>query len=354
VDIIESRIAKKGGGGKTRSETFIVIGLGNGLYGEAQKKLLDMSCKGQGIYKQVADATGDITAERVEYNLQEALLLFSTYFTQKNTMNKRDIVTYSEVYGSSWDGKSEGMETTTASVPVYDKTDPQRWKFLGVSGIDVAVCALEKTLLEKNPNMQDIPATPEATVISDCKCATSYQYTSGGKTTKYEGGICTMENWPVAWCATEGCGIEIDSKYISTGFWAECKPFGVRAELESLLKKTSGEECAKENLNLCELEALRPAAHKCGADSGCPAMDFVPELEGYNYREKMPGFSAITASDWKANTAGSYEETEWSMSHGNCDQCFNTAVRPSCALPAKCNKGVPVCCAAPRTFAQAV
>ena len=112
VDIIESRIAKKGGGGKTRSETFIVIGLGDDLLVEAQaqarQKLLDMSCKGQGIYKHVADATGDISAERVEYNLQEALSLFSTYFTQKNTMNKRDIVTFSEVYGSSWDGKSEG------------------------------------------------------------------------------------------------------------------------------------------------------------------------------------------------------------------------------------------------------
>jgi hypothetical protein len=112
VEIIESRIAKKGGGGKKRSETFIVIGLGDDLtkdtQAQARKKLLDMSCKGQGIYKQVADATGDITAERVEYNLQEALSLFSTYFTQKNTMNQRDIVTYSEVYGSSWDGKSEG------------------------------------------------------------------------------------------------------------------------------------------------------------------------------------------------------------------------------------------------------
>ena len=118
--------------------------------------------------------------------------------------------------------------------------------------------------------------------------------------------------------------------------------------------RNSVEECSTANLNLCELEAIRPAAHKCGADSGCPTMAFVPELEGYNYREKMPGFSQITASDWKANTAGSYEETEWSMSHGNCDQCVNTAVMPSCALPAKCNKGVPVCCAAPRTFAQAV
>jgi len=46
------------------------------------------------------------------------------------------------------------METTTVSVPVYDKTNPDRWKFLGVAGIDAVVCALEKTLLDKNPNMQ--------------------------------------------------------------------------------------------------------------------------------------------------------------------------------------------------------
>lgn len=244
------------------------------------------------------------------------------------------------------DGKSEGMETTTASVPVYDKTDPNgRWKFLGVAGIDAVVCDLEKKLLDANPNMQEMPTVPEETVIPGCKCANSYEYTSNGKTTKYEGGICTMQNWPVAWCATEDCGIEIDKSFISTGRWADCKPFGVRAELESILKKNSVEECSKENLNVCELEALRPALHKCEADSGCSKEQreaFGPELEGYNYREKMPGFSQITASDWKANTAGSYEATEWSMSHGNCDQCANTAVKPSCALPAKCNKGVPV------------
>jgi hypothetical protein len=33
-----------------------------------------------------------------------------------------------------------------------------------------------------------------------------------------------------------------------TGFWADCKPFGVRAELEKLLLQ-SGEECVKEEMN---------------------------------------------------------------------------------------------------------
>ena len=47
-----------------------------------------------------------------------------------------------------------GMEVTTASAPVYDKTNTSRWKFLGVAAFDLTVCNLEKALLDKNPTMQ--------------------------------------------------------------------------------------------------------------------------------------------------------------------------------------------------------
>ena len=47
-----------------------------------------------------------------------------------------------------------GMEVTTASAPVYDKTNTSRWKFLGVAAFDLTVCNLEKDLLDKNPTMQ--------------------------------------------------------------------------------------------------------------------------------------------------------------------------------------------------------
>jgi len=46
------------------------------------------------------------------------------------------------------------MEVTTASQSVYDKTDKNRWKFLGVMGIDVTVCNLEDEILKANPSMQ--------------------------------------------------------------------------------------------------------------------------------------------------------------------------------------------------------
>ena len=46
------------------------------------------------------------------------------------------------------------MEVTTASTPVYDKTNETRWKFLGVAAFDLTVCNLEKALLDKNPTMQ--------------------------------------------------------------------------------------------------------------------------------------------------------------------------------------------------------
>ena len=166
-------------------------------------------------------------------------------FQTKNTLKQRELVTYSEIYGASWDGVTEGMETTTASLPIYDKSDPNRWKFLGVLAMDVAACALEQKLLEKNPSIQDFPTLPEETKFSNCKCATNYVYKGSANTVEITDGSCISTDWPVAWCATENCGIPLgNTDSISTGYWADCKPFGARAVLEELLKK-SGEECGK-------------------------------------------------------------------------------------------------------------
>ena len=105
---------------------------------------------------------------------------------------------------------------------------------------------------------------PEKTKFDGCTCATSYTYKdSKGEVITFSDGECTTADWPVAWCATENCGIEIgNTDYISTGFWADCKPLGARAVLEEHLKK-SGEECAKTALDPCELEALRDADNGC-------------------------------------------------------------------------------------------
>jgi len=131
------------------------------------------------------------------------------------------------------------MEVTTASQAVYDKSDPTRWKFLGVMSIDVTVCNLEEEILKANPTMQvpldcvhrccwsvvnsscrfwgikadnmharyitdtflltlclwhlgsqDIPALPEETVVPGCVCADSYTYKPiGGSERTYTGGI---------------------------------------------------------------------------------------------------------------------------------------------------------------------
>ena len=53
-----------------------------------------------------------------------------------------EVVTYSEIYGMSWDGVTTGMDVATASVPVYDTTDKTRYKFLGaVPGLHVSLVA---------------------------------------------------------------------------------------------------------------------------------------------------------------------------------------------------------------------
>jgi len=334
VSLVSTRTAKN----VKRAETFIVIGFGSGLQDDAKIKLKSMACTGKGIYQQVADRTsnGDGDVARADFELVQALSLFSQYFTTKNTLKKRDSVTYSEIYELSWDGVTSGMEITTASVPVYDKSDRTRWKFLGVVAIDVTVCDIEQQIVDKNPDIQNPPSLPEITKFPNCACANSYSYNS--KT--YEGGICTTDSWPVAWCMTDKCGITDES--MSTGSWADCKPFGARAVLEDLLLK-SGEEGWSSDMDATELEALRPPANRCGSDG--VSTTAVSTTADFNFVTKLPGFgdtgfADISDADWNGNAGGSYSETEWSQDESKCDQCKNTEMKPQCALPAACNAGI--------------
>jgi len=330
----------KGRNVASRAETFIVIAFGDNLEKAENKadkdKLQAMACEGKGIFQSVGDKLADDNAgEKSEFELVQALSLFSQYFTTKNTLKQRDRITYSEIYPLSWDGVTPGMEITTASVPVYDKSNSARWAFLGVLAVDVTVCDIEKKLFETNPDIQNIPSLPEATKFDKCTCALTYTFDDR----TYSGGICTTDSWPVAWCMTVNCGIADAS--MSTGFWADCKPFGVRAVLEGLLLK-SGEEGWTSDMDSCELEALRPEGKKCG-DNSVPALDDtcdVATTATTNYVKKLPGFSSIASTDWVGNAAGSYSETEWGQDEAACDQCKNTLMKPLCALPAQCNEGI--------------
>lgn len=112
-------------------------------------------------------------------------------------------------------------------------------------------------IVEIDSTVQALPPLPEETKFPNCKCAPSYTYKSSSGEKTFSGGECTTMDWPVAWCATENCGIKVENTdYISTGYWADCKPLGARAVLEQHLKR-SGEECAKDAIDECELQALR-------------------------------------------------------------------------------------------------
>ena len=91
------------------------------------------------------------------------------------------------------------------------------------------------------------------TQVRDCKCAEKWKY----KGDQYSG--CITKDWPFPWCASEGCGMVLDS--VSTGYWADCKPFGADATLDSLLMK-SGEECDLNAISPGQLEALRPPDYR--------------------------------------------------------------------------------------------
>ena len=321
-----------------RKEMFIIIGLGDAVAPSTVpgQKLKKLACDIGGIFESVSDVpTGATSPQKkmADANLVQALSAFSRYFQATNSIQNRDVVSWSEIY----EGANFPMEMTTAVAPVYDKTtDPKRWKLLGVAGIDVTTCDLEKKIYDKNPSVINFPAAPEETVIKGCNCSGSYTY----KGVEYSG--CTEQDWSSRWCATVDCGLPTTSD-ISTGKWADCKPFGVRAELEKLLLK-SGEECRTDMISKCAIEALRPDAYRCGAAvAGCSALDVQKEAQA-NFMPGIPGLptQAVVTADWVQNPSSEWDETKWSTDGSKCDQCKNSGMSPSCALPVICNaSGIP-------------
>lgn len=101
------------------------------------------------------------------------------------------------------------------------------------------------------------------TKFPDCKCAKEFTYKNAKGVVEKYSDTCTTSDWANPWCATVNCGLKSTS--VSTGFWADCKPYGTRAELENEFVK-SGEECISKAMDACEIEALRPIAYRCDAD----------------------------------------------------------------------------------------
>ena len=208
--------------------------------------------------------------------------------------------------------------------------------YTGVMGIDVTTCDLEFKLYEANPDIQKQPEWPEETKVANCKCAEKFVYDGD----EYFG--CTMADWPVPWCGTVGCGIQA-ATVTDTGWWADCKPYGVRAELETLLKQ-SGEECGKNLITECQIEALRKEGNKCDrAGSTCPSAELKSE-EAANYFDGLPGVdyrSDTSDASWASNAdSATFDSAIWSDSGDTCPHCENEQMRPQCALPKSCGKSL--------------
>lgn len=174
-----------------RKEMFVIIGLGSDVNPTetAGKTLQKLACDIGGVFESVSDMPqGATDAQKTRGNaeLLRALSAFSRYFQATNAIQKREYFSFSEIY----EGTNFPMEMTTAVAPVYDKTDPSRWKMLGVVGIDITICDLEKQIYEKDNSVQtQLPSKPEDTVIDGCKCAGTFTYE--GET--YDG--CTSSGW---------------------------------------------------------------------------------------------------------------------------------------------------------------
>jgi hypothetical protein len=208
----------------------------------------------------------------------------------------------------------------------------------GVMGIDFATCDLEYRLYQSNPGIEQQPAWPEETKFPGCKCAEKFVYKG------QEYSECIEQDWSVAWCGTVDCGIQAPT-VTDTGWWADCKPFGVRAELENLLL-ASGQECKLELMNECQIEALRSEGSKCSrSGSTCPktkvdaeeAANFFNGLSGSQFR------SDTSQSSWASNAGPTELDPTLSDSADSCPICENEQMRPQCAVPKRCGKsGLPI------------
>ena len=149
-----------------KREMFIIIGFGNDVNPSSApgKALKQLACATEGIFESVPDITTSgspfMVARdkfKIESQIMNALGAFSRYFQVSAALQKREAISFTEIY----EGASFPMSMTTASQAIYDKSDPNRWKFLGVVGIDVVTCELEKAMYDGNPQINDKPPWPQ-------------------------------------------------------------------------------------------------------------------------------------------------------------------------------------------------
>ena len=149
-----------------KKEMFIIIGFGDDVKptSDPGKALKNLACATEGIFESVPDVPTSGSAMtiardkfKIESKIMNALGAFSRYFQTSAALQKREAIAFTEIY----EGASFPMSMTTASQAVYDKSDPDRWKFLGVVGIDVVTCELEKAMYEGNPQINDKPPWPQ-------------------------------------------------------------------------------------------------------------------------------------------------------------------------------------------------
>ena len=178
-----------------RKEMYFIVGLGDAVAADqdAGIKLKNLACSIGGILETVPDGATSSTGQRkTEIELTRALASFSRYFQASNSILKRDVVGFSELYT----GRNFPIRMFTATAQIYDKSDADRWRFLGVAGVDISTCDLALDLFDKNPTIQDCPNSEQVeTVISGCFCLSSFSF--GGTT--YTGGCVQDETWPQPW-----------------------------------------------------------------------------------------------------------------------------------------------------------
>ena len=252
VDLIQARLSQQQAADQVallrgvpvqreRKEYFFVIGMGDNVDDVELNKL---ACLTKGSYNHVPDNDQDA--------LEDALFAFRKLFSGHRETIKDEGVSWSERYVSmpnifGW--------TATASVPIYDKTDPDAWRLVGVAAADSAVCSMEATLEAAyvRPVVQ--------TTKRGCTCEPNWSYAGVeyGVRSPLSEGSCASVDWPVPWCAVNPiscpqavCNVES----ISTTCWDDCSPYSPLTQMDDILYRRSDKQCARSASTAGELARI--------------------------------------------------------------------------------------------------
>ena len=303
------------------NEQFFIVSVGEGT---ATTSLQTLACNVGGVLLSVPN---DNTA-----TLKQTMLSFFAYHTYEKTLgdftnrqdnHDRDVV-WAERYTSI---PNIWGDTTSAVVPVYDKTN-EPWRMLGVASVDVVLCEVDEL---STVNETEEPSSIRT--VEGCSCLDSFTW----RGESYKG--CTNDDWSVPWCGTQsGCGVCGTDSVGPTMCWDDCTSTSKKSDTNDRLLTSSRHRCETTSPSSCQLEAFRSLHDQslCGALSGCNSSNSEINLISESIKLPNPFESQSQTPEWAVSgnetsfSTTTLTRTDFESSLETC-ACDDTQLLPECS-----------------------